>query len=405
LHNELHARPSLYFDGDADVWHIALTEGDGAPAIPLDLSEIAHAKKAPDGKHGIVELDDGRLKWELHTEFLSITFVAKARACSQPPAELSRIREAIGGATVAAVRVLVRNDTAEKPGATFVASEVGGGDAEVHSDYRLSDEGFLELHLFNRKLNAYRSGRMVRRLLEIETYRMMALLAMPMAKETLENLTAFDDRLNLIIQHMRSTSKIDKALLGEVTKLSSDVLKFSAQARHRFGATKAYADLVASRLAELRESHVNQRQRIGTFIDRRFQPTIRSFLETERRLDELAERVSLAGDLLRTTVQVQLEDQNASLLASVEERTRAQVHIQQAVEGFSVLAITYYGIGLIKACLDGLNAAGIDVDFLKPAFPVVIPIALYAVWRTVRHVRSSINARHIEAPAVQPKDE
>ncbi|MGO8657883.1 DUF3422 family protein, partial [Rhizobium ruizarguesonis] len=85
-------------------------------------------------------------------------------------------------------------------------------------------------------------------------------------------------------------------------------------ARHRFGATKAYAEIVASRTSELREVRVEQRQRIGTFIDRRFQPAVRSVEAAERRLDELAERVSLAGDLLRTTVQVQLEDQNASLL-------------------------------------------------------------------------------------------
>jgi uncharacterized membrane-anchored protein len=137
----------------------------------------------------------------------------------------------------------------------------------------------------------------------------------------------------------------------------------------------------------------NQRQRIGTFIDRRFQPAVRSFLAAERRLDDVGQRVSLAGDLLRTTVQVQLEDQNASLLASVEERARAQVHIQQAVEGFSVLAITCYGIGLLKTCLESLQAAGVDMHHAKTALFGVVPIILFAVLRTVRHVRSSITSR------------
>jgi 4-hydroxyproline epimerase len=31
LHNELHARPSLYFDGDTDVWHAAITTIDRSP--------------------------------------------------------------------------------------------------------------------------------------------------------------------------------------------------------------------------------------------------------------------------------------------------------------------------------------------------------------------------------------
>ncbi len=263
----------------------------------------------------------------------------------------------------------------------------------MHTDFRLNDAGFLELFLFNKNLNDYRTGRMVRRLLEIETYRMMALLAMPMARQTLQNLVSFDRRLDTVVRHMQSTSKVDKALLVEVTKLSSEVLNFSARARHRFGATKAYAELVASRLAELREGKVNQRQRIGTFIDRRFQPAVRSITAAERRLDELGERVQLAGDLLRTTVQVQLEDQNASLLASVEERTRAQVHIQQAVEGFSVLAITYYAIGLFKVCLESVQTLGADVHYLKSALVFVVPLVLFTVWRAVRHVRSLITGQ------------
>lgn len=397
LHNELHARPSLYFDGDIDVWHLAIVDGETAPAVPERLQQLAAASKTGDGRHGIADFEGGRIKWELHTEFLTLTYTTAASDACSPPPPFGRLREEFVGQTITAVRVIVRNGKdgvfEQKTRATFVASEVGGGDAEVHSDFRLNEAGFLELHLFNRNLNAYRTGRMVRRLLEIETYRMMALLAMPTAKETIEKLAAFDNRLELIIGHMQSTSKVDKALLGEVTKLSSEVLNFSARARNRFGATKAYSELVASRLLELREGRVSQRQRIGTFIDRRFQPAVRSFFAAERRLDELGERVSLAGDLLRTTVQVQLEDQNASLLSSVEERTRAQVQLQQAVEGFSVLAITYYGIGLLKVCLESLQAVGMDIHYIKPALLGLVPVTLFAVWRTVRHVRSSITSR------------
>lgn len=394
LHNELHARPSLYFEGDIDVWHLAIVDGEGAPEVPERLQRLADASKTSDGRHGIAAFEGGRLKWELHTEFLTLTYTTAAVDTCTPPVAFVGLRDEIDGQTVTAVRVLVRNvengNIERKPSAPSVASEVGGGDAEVHTDFRLNDAGFLEFFLFNRNLNDYRTGRMVRRLLEIETYRMMALLAMPMARQTIQNLVSFDRRLDMVVQHMQSTSKVDKALLVEVTKLSSEVLNFSARARHRFGATKAYAELVASRLAELREGKVNQRQRIGTFIDRRFQPAVRSITAAERRLDELGERVRLAGDLLRTTVQVQLEDQNASLLASVEERTRAQVHIQQAVEGFSVLAITYYAIGLFKVCLESVQTLGADVHYLKPALVFVVPLVLFTVWRAVRHVRSSI---------------
>ncbi|MFS2179858.1 DUF3422 domain-containing protein [Rhizobium pisi] len=396
LHNELHARPSLYFDGDTDVWHVAIVGDNAPPAMPQFLPGLEDVSTTTEGNHGIGRFGNGRLKWEAHTEFLTLTFVTSAVSAPgcHPPEAFQACCDRIDGKVIAAVRVLVRDEkdgqALEKPKLDYVASKVGGGDAEVHSNFRLSDSGFVEFLFFNRNLNAYRTGRMVRRFLEIETYRMMSLLAMPMARETLSQLSAFDRRLDLLIAHMQSAVKVDKALLSEVTRLSSDVLNFSALARHRFGATKAYAEIVASRLSELREERAEQRQRIGTFIDRRFQPAVRSVRAAERRLDELAERVSLAGDLLRTTVQVQLEDQNASLLTSMEERARIQVHIQQAVEGFSVIAITYYTVGLAKICLESISELGVDPHMAKLAVLAAIPLVLFAVWTAVRHVRRSI---------------
>lgn len=404
LHDELHARPSLYFDGDTDVWHVAIVGENAPPPIPSTLSGLEEVSTTGGGSHGIGRFGDGRLKWELHTEFLTLTFVAPAPAepGSTPPEAFRACCSQIDGKIIAAVRVLVRDEkdgqSLEKPQLDFVASKVGGGDAEVHSNFRLTESGFVEFLFFNRNLNAYRTGRMVRRFLEIETYRMMSLLAIPVARETVSRLSAFDRRLDLLIAHMQSAVKVDKALLSEVTRLSSEVLNFSSLARHRFGATKAYAEIVASRMLELREERVEQRQRIGTFIDRRFQPAVRSVRAAERRLDELAERVSLAGDLLRTTVQVQLEDQNASLLTSMEERARIQVHIQQAVEGFSVIAITYYTVGLAKICLESISELGLDPHMAKLAVLAAIPLVLFAVWKTVRHVRKSITG-HAGHPA------
>jgi uncharacterized membrane-anchored protein len=407
LHNELHARPSLYFDGDTDVWHVAVVGENGCLPLPANLAGLKDVETTGQGSHGIGRFANGRLKWEAHSEFLTLTYVANSQSGpgDDVPGDFQACIRRIDGFVIAAARVLVRdekgNQQPEKPQADFVASKLGGGDAEVHSNFRLNDNGFVEFHFFNRNLNAYRTGRMVRRLLEIETYRMMALLALPMARETVSKLAIYDRRLELLVAHMQSSAKVDKALLSEVTKLSSDVLNFSATARQRFGATKAYAEIVASRMIELREERVEQKQRICTFIDRRFQPAVRSARAAERRLDDLAERVSLAGDLLRTTVQVQLEDQNASLLTSMEERARVQVHIQQAVEGFSVIAITYYTVGLAKIYLESSAVLGLDPHIAKWAILAAIPLVIFGVWRAVHRVRASIT----EGLRVSPMDQ
>jgi uncharacterized membrane-anchored protein len=400
LHNELHARPSLYFDGDADVWHLAMLTDRTSMDIVDRLPNLQTLSASQQGTHGIGIMGGSQLKWELHTEFVTFTLVKPPNGGqgAPPPSEFFALRALEPGNVIAAVRVLVRDETdtrcQERPRGDFVASQVGGRDAEVHSNFRLNEHRILEFLLFNRNLNAYRKGRMVRRLLEIETYRMMALLAMPVAKESVARIHVFDQRMRSLVMHMQNASKVDKALLADMTRLSSEVLSFSADARQRFGATSAYAEIVASRLRELREEHVEQRQRIGTFIDRRFQPAMHSVRATSRRLGELAEGVRFAGDLLRTTIQVQLEDQNASLLSSMEERARVQTHIQLAVEGLSVIAITYYTVGLLKIFLDGLSGLGLEPHLAKVALLPVLPLVLFGVWRAVRHIRHSIVGCH-----------
>lgn len=98
-----------------------------------------------------------------------------------------------------AVQVLVRDEQGlELPRYGFkdpCGSCVGGGDAVVWSDFRLTEDGTNRFLFINRRLNAYRQGRMIRRLLEIETYRMMASLTLATAKALSQELDTFDKTL------------------------------------------------------------------------------------------------------------------------------------------------------------------------------------------------------------------
>nr|WP_248313378.1 DUF3422 family protein [Bosea sp. F3-2] len=63
--------------------------------------------------------------------------------------------------------------------------------------------------------------------------------------------------------------------------------------------------------------------------------------------------------------------------------------MQQAVEDLSVIAITYYTIGLVKVCLEGLIEFGLDPHRAKQLVIAAIPAVLWAVWKAVRHVRKN----------------
>jgi uncharacterized membrane-anchored protein len=166
-----------------------------------------------------------------------------------------------------------------------------------------------------------------------------------------------------------------KALLTDIANLSAQVVSSSAKTRHRFSATQAYAQLVFERLGELRESHVDDCQRLGIFIERRFKPTVRYCAVTEQRLEQLAESVANLGDLLQARVQVEMEEQNSEILKSLNARADTQIKIQRAVEGLSIIAITYYLLSLFKLFYSGLHVMGADIS-ARDALLAMTPLAL-----------------------------
>ena len=73
---------------------------------------------------------------------------------------------------------------------------------------------------------------------------------------------------------------------------------------------------------------------------------MRTCATTEARQSDLSLKLARAANLLRTRVDVELEQQNQELLKSMNARTRLQLRLQTTVEGLSVAAITYYVVGL-----------------------------------------------------------
>lgn len=384
LHNELHARPSLYFDEPANVYHLAFLTHE----VPCDtlLSSFCRDPIDPDTVQGITQLEGHALKWERHAEFLTLTVVVTSSdpepGWNPPPkALMDRVAPYLQH-MINAVQIVVRADTSFNGDLSSFGfkdpcgSCIGGGDAVVWSDFRLSEDGTNRFLFVNKRLNAYRQGRMIRRLLEIETYRMMASLSLTTAKNLSTQLNTFDRTLvNLSERNAGAETGDAKALLADIANLSAQVVSSTAKTRHRFSATQAYAQLVFERLSELRESHVGDCQRLGIFIERRFKPTVRYCAVTEQRLDQLAKSVANLGDLLQARVQVEMEEQNAEILKSLSNRADTQIKIQRAVEGLSIIAITYYLLSLLKLLYSGAHTLGLEMS-PKEAMLTMSPLAI-----------------------------
>lgn len=121
----------------------------------------------------------------------------------------------------------------------------------------------------------------------------------------------------------------------------------SSQSQFRFGATAAYYEIVHSRLRDFKEQSLPNLQTITGFMERRLAPAMRTCTSIEDRLDKLSSKLSRTASLLRTRVDIELEQQNADLLKTMNERTGLQLRLQRTVEGLSVAAISYYVVQLL----------------------------------------------------------
>jgi uncharacterized membrane-anchored protein len=233
-------------------------------------------------------------------------------------------------------------------------------------------------------------GRMLQRLLEIDAYRMMALLALPVARELGPFLATCEAELNAITAALTGASEADEpALLERLTHLEAAIESRIAGNDFRFSAATAYWGLVQQRIAELRETRIPGLQTFREFIERRLAPAMNTCRTMDTRQESLSARAARANELLATRVDISHERQNQRLLESMDRRASVQLRLQTTVEGLSVAAITYYAAGLVGYLAKGAKAAGIylDVEIATAiSIPVIAIVAAYGVSRVHRMV-------------------
>jgi uncharacterized membrane-anchored protein len=126
--------------------------------------------------------------------------------------------------------------------------------ATALTDFRIHDDGFSRFLVLDRNMSARQSGRMVQRLLEIDTYRIMASLALPVARELAPSLTRGEQELARITAALVDANADDEPLLlDRLTRLGAEIDSRKAANYYRFSAASAYYELVQRRAADLHE--------------------------------------------------------------------------------------------------------------------------------------------------------
>ena len=261
--------------------------------------------------------------------------------------------------------------------------------AAIVTDFRQDGDGLTRILVLDSGLSMSRRGALAQRLIEIETYRTLAMLGLPLAQSLSARLRRMEDQLADITSGMRGTGERDsQGLLTELTELAAELEADAAASLYRFGASRAYDGIVEERLAALDEVAAPGYDSWAGFLQRRVAPAMRTCRSVEERQANLSRKLTRATTLLRTWVDVEVEKQNRDLLASMNNRAKLQLRLQQTVEGLSVAAVSYYVVGLIGYLTKGLTVFGVS---LKPELLTAasVPLAVALVWLGVRRIRMS----------------
>jgi len=404
---EVHARPFTPIDAPRRVLHFAFeTTGDAAKRDRAALADFCARRNVdplePSAKQHRLAFDGILLRWEQHSEFTTYTwelpsteatpFHPDAASLAAPMASLPQPGPVLVALDLHLLAEGKLPITKLFDRASLAVAENSDGLALFATDFQPDAAGFVRILVLDRGLGSERAGAVVQRIIELETYRTLALLGLPEAQRLLPSINRIEKRLGEVTEEMRSTDKFvdNHRLLDELTALASELEAGAAASLFRFGASRAYNEIVHLRLQTIGERKVEGLPTWSSFLARRMAPAMRTCVTTEERQANLSEKLARAANLLRTRVDVELERQNRDLLRSMNERTRLQLRLQATVEGLSVAAISYYVVGLFAYLIKGVHDEGIPVN-VSGATALFVPAAVLAIWWVVRRVRQ----RHI----------
>lgn len=428
---EVHARPTAPTQAPCRVLHFAFTTDEGAAAAARAALETFCAARGLPGpaagaKHHRVALSGCVLRWESHGEFTTYGWkfsVADGFAGDDgatpfhpPPGALSGAMAMLPqpGPLLVAVDLHMLDALAGAAGEAaaggaagmldgvfdplrLAAAEVEGGAGLIATDFMPDPHGFVRILVVDRGLTRAQAGGVVHRVLEVETYRTFALLGLMEAQRLMPSVRRIETELPHLLERIQAGGPegdaSNRTALDRLLALTAELEAGAAGSLFRFGATRAYAELVRLQLAAIREKPVAGVPSWSLFLSRRMEPAMRTCLSMEGRQANLSRKLARAGQLLRTGVEIGLQSQNRDLLHGVNERARTQLRLQQTVEGLSVAAIGYYVASLIHHVLEGAHAAGVHVDPLIGT-AVAVPFVLVAVAWTVRRIRRKHSLEH-----------
>ena len=412
LADELHTRPFHDFEGSGRFLRFIYLHDKGESAIlgPVNqwLEQNGRSPIQENEKFRRELFDAFALRVERHSEFITIGFVVSRekqkiglpKKAFNPDAQPGLPFDLIDEIEVEVFHAIWLEVGANPPAGltqkkvtdmlecrSAASSQITDGMAQAHFSFDIDNKGYSRIMLFNSSKNNDRMGRIVQRVVELETYRMLALLGLPLVRDFSSTLGQIERDLQALTQAISRNISSDKEDVGRhlpvLSRLAAQIENLTSETSFRLSATKAYRDIFLSRLDSIKVFRLQGHQEIDGFLDRRMMPAMQTCEAFTFRLESLSKRVERTGALLQTHTEFVIQRQNTSLLTSMNSRASAQFRLQQTVEGLSVIAGTYYGVGLvgIVAKILPLEAYHLSLDMIKAGSTPFVALLIFWIIR------------------------
>lgn len=399
---EVHARPAPIISTPRTLVKLCFVTDGGSTvdqAVLAELSRRNGVSPPVDGaRHHRIEMGKSSVWWERHTEASTYLWEGPAAADFDAAPQGHPFGEAFPapGSLISAARIDIIKWSKEQEEKTLdhfdrrtlCASVTRNGLGVIATDFRQDQSGLTRFVILDKGMAPQRLGALSQRLFDIEIYRTLAMLGLPSAQRLSPRMRKAEDRLAELTHRMRNLEPANsEELLNEMTGLAAELEADAASSLYRFGASRAYDNIVEDRLHELEREPLLGCDTLKFFLERRLAPAMRTCRAIEERQANLSRKLARAATLLRTRIDVEVEKQNRDLLQSMANRAKLQLRLQQTVEGLSVAAVSYYIVGLFAYLAKGLGMSlpGISHATLVALF---VPVAVLGMWLVVRRIRT-----------------
>jgi uncharacterized membrane-anchored protein len=198
-------------------------------------------------------------------------------------------------------------------------------------------------------------------IVRIETYYHLLLMQKPLFSAAVDQAYKFEQvhlkQREIISGHIGHADAV--TLQRWLNGLTQDLLKttrLAGKLHFELSASVPYDKIVHRTLASLNERTLPLYRPMSDYVLSGITGVAEGYQQLLKRIDTLRSGFEGVISILRARVDLMLQSQNLTLLASVDKTTKSQAILQYTVEGLSVIVIAYYLSGLMAYIFKGLHA-------------------------------------------------